>query len=176
MATMKALQQQLNEQLEKLKQGMKNPNGKDGMGQKGMSEQLARMAAQQEAIRNELQKMMGEMMKEGNNGATGQLQEILNKMDKTETDLVNKNLTQETLKRQQEIMTKLLEAEKAERERDEDEKRKSNENKDDFKRNIAEFLQYNRLIERETEILKTISPQMKPFYKNLVKEYFNTQN
>jgi hypothetical protein len=176
MATMKALQQQLNEQLEKLKQGMQNPNGKGGMGQKGMSEQLARMAAQQEAIRNELQKMMGEMMKEGNNGSTGQLQEILNKMDKTETDLVNKNLTQETLKRQQEIMTKLLEAEKAERERDEDEKRKSNENKDDFKRNIAEFLQYNRLIERETEILKTISPQMKPFYKNLVKEYFNTQN
>lgn len=177
MATMKMMQQQLNEQLEKLKKGMQNPNGKEGMGQSGsMSEQLARMAAQQEAIRNELQKMMNEMMKNGQNGSAGQLQDAINKMDKTESDLVNKNITQETLKRQQEILTRLLEAEKAERERDEDEKRKSNENIVDFKRNISEFLQYNKAIQRETELLKTISPQMKPFYKNLVKEYFNTLN
>ena len=45
------------------------------------------------------------------------------KMEQTETELVNKVITQETIKRQQEIMTKLLEHEKAEREKELDEKR-----------------------------------------------------
>lgn len=152
--------------------------GKPGKGKDGKSgsEQLAKMAAQQEMLRNQLQKIMNELLREGDGGNTGNLKNIMNKMEQTETDIVNKNITQETLKRQQEIMTRLLEAENAERERDQDEKRESNENKFDFKRNQKEFEQYMKQINAETESLKTISPQMKPYYKNLVKEYFENQN
>ena len=39
-------------------------------------------------------------------------------MDKVETDLVNKRLTNEMMKRQEQILSRLLEAEKAERERE----------------------------------------------------------
>jgi hypothetical protein len=46
-------------------------------------------------------------------------------MDKIETDLVNKRLTKEMLKRQQQILTRLLEHEKAEREREQDEQRQA---------------------------------------------------
>jgi hypothetical protein len=178
MATMKQLQQQINDQLKKMQEGMGKPGGEGkpgGLG-KGSSEQLAKMAAQQEMLRNALQKMMNEMIKEGNSGSTGDLRNAINKMEQTETDIVNKNITSETMRRQQEIMTRLLEAEKAERERDQDEKRESNENIFDQKRNISVFNEYNRLMKEEAELLKTLSPSLKPFYRTMVKEYFNTIN
>jgi hypothetical protein len=116
------------------------------------------------------------MIKEGDGGNAGNLRNILNKMEQTETEIVNKKLSLETMKRQQDILTRLLEAEKAERERELDTKRESNENKADYRRNILEFNQYNKLMNQEAELLKTLPPSLKPFYKNLVKEYFNTTN
>jgi len=172
LGTMRQLQQQLNEQMQQMKEGMNKPGGKGG---KQGSEQLAKMAAQQEMLRNELQKMMNEMLKEGNSNA-GNLRNIANKMEQTETDIVNKNISLETIRRQQEIMTRLLEAEKAERERELDDKRESNENKIEQSRNISEFKQYNEMMKQEAELLKTISPSLKPFYRNMIKEYFSTFN
>lgn len=169
---MRQLQQQLNEQMEKMKSDMGKPGkGKDG---KSGSQQLAKMAAQQEMLRNEMQKMLNEMIKEGENGNAGNLRKMIEQMEKTETDLVNKSITSETMRRQQEIMTRLLEAEKAERERDQDDKRESNENKNEFNRNLLEFQQYMQQKNAENELLKTSSPELKPFYKNLVEQYFKT--
>ncbi|MEZ5172927.1 MAG: DUF4175 family protein [Bacteroidia bacterium] len=112
MATLKQMQQQLNDQMKQMMEGMGKPGAKGNP-----SEQLAKMAAQQEMIRNAMQKMMNEMIKEGDSGNSGNLRNAINKMEQTETDIVNKNITSETLKRQQEILTRLLQAEKAERER-----------------------------------------------------------
>jgi hypothetical protein len=173
LSTMRQLQEQLNEQMKQMKEGMQKPGGMKG---KQSSESLAKMAAQQEMLRNEMQRLMNEMQKEGDQGNTGALKNIINKMEQTETDIVNKNITSETLRRQQEIMTKLLEAEKAERERDQDDKRESNENKNDYKRNLQLYDQYNKLVEQEAEMLKTLPPSLKPFYKNRVKAYFNSTN
>ncbi|MFM2285705.1 MAG: hypothetical protein RLZZ543_1202 [Bacteroidota bacterium] len=177
MSTLRQLQEQLNEQMKQMKEGQK-PGQKPGQGEKGTmgSQQLAKMAAQQEMLRNELQKMMNEMMKDGNSGNAGELKNLANKMEQTETDIVNKNITLETMRRQQEIMTRLLEAERAERERELDTKRESNENKIDQKRNISVFNQYTRQMQQEAELLKTLSPSLKPFYRNMVKDYFNTIN
>ncbi len=178
MSTLRQLQEQLNEQMKQMKEGMGKPGQKPGDGMKGSqgSEQLARMAAQQEMLRNELQKMMNEMMKDGNSGNAGNLKNLANKMEQTESDIVNKNITLETMRRQQEIMSRLLEAEKAERERELDNKRESNENKVDQKRNISVFNQYTRQMQQESELLKTLPPTLKPFYRNMVKDYFNTIN
>jgi chromosome segregation ATPase len=153
-----------------MKEGMGKPGGLKG---RESSEQLARMAAQQEMIRNQMQKLMNEMMKEGN-GNSGNLRNIANKMEQTETDLVNRNISAETIQRQQEILTRLLEAEKAEREKGLDDQRESNENKNELTRNKFSLNQYNDLMRKETELLRTIPPALKPFYKNMVKEYFNT--
>ncbi len=171
-AQMKKMQEQLNEQIkqakEALKQG-KKPGEKPG-GQ-GMSEQLARMAAQQEAIRNELQKYNQEENKDGGN-KLGDLGKIARDMEETEKDIVNKRITEETLKRQQDILTRLLETEKAERERDQDEQRKANENKTELYRNPPQFEEYKRLKMQEVELLKTVPPSLTPFYKGLVNNYF----
>ncbi len=182
-ATMQKLQKDINEQIKKLKEGMDNPNGKkDGKGKDGMtgkpkndgtSKELSQLAAQQEALRREMQKMAGQMDKDGKSG-NGELKKIAENMEKTETDLVNKRITQETMRRQEEILTRLLEAEKAEREREQDEKRQSNEAKSDEKRNPNSFLEYNLLKQKEAELLKTVPPALNSFYKMKVNEYFNT--
>jgi catalase len=88
--------------------------------------------------------------------------------------LVNKRISAETLKRQQEILTKLLEAEKSEREREMDDKRQSNESKNHDYSNPSEFFEYKRLKQKEAELLKTVPISLNPFYKSKVQEYFNT--
>ena len=138
-----------------------------------MSKEIAKMAAEQEAIRNELRKLAEEMGKEGNGAGKGELEKLAREMEQTETDLVNKRLTRQTLKRQEEILSRLLEHEKAEREREMDNERRSKESKNENFSNPAEFFEYNRRKQKEVELLKTVPPSLSPFYKNKVNEYFN---
>ncbi len=189
MANMRQMQEQLNKQIEQMKkmleqqgkqQGGKKPGDKPGNQKGGMnpygnipgtSESLAKMAAEQEAIRKAVQEALQKMQKNGGNQPGG---DILSKMEETETDLVNKAITQETIKRQQEIMTKMLESEKAQREQEQDEQRKSNEAKDNNYTNPALFLEYQKLKQQETELLKTMPPTLTPYYRGKVNQYFNT--
>ena len=96
-------------------------------------------------------------------------------MEQTETDLVNKMITQETLMRQQEILTKLLEAETAEREREQEERRESKEAKNEDYGNPEIFFEYIRQKNNETELLRTVPANLNPFYRNKVDEYFKKQ-
>ena len=93
-----------------------------------------------------------------------------------EKDIVNKRITEITIKRQQEILTRLLESEKAEREREQEERRESNEARDIY-RTPPQFEDFKKLKIRENELLKSIPPGFSTFYKNLVNTYFqNLQN
>ncbi|MFH1321041.1 MAG: hypothetical protein ABII90_10360 [Bacteroidota bacterium] len=168
-SSMKQLQESLNNRIQNLKDG-KNPGGKEGM-----SKELARLAAQQESIRNELQKINQQLNKDGQ-GSLGNLEKLAKMMEETETDLVNRRITQETIMRQQKILTRLLEAEKAARERDTEQRRKSIEAKNEDFSNYFDFFEYKRLKQKEMELLKTVPPSLKPFYKNKVNEYFNFLN
>jgi hypothetical protein len=170
MKSMRQMQEELNKQLEQLKNGKKPDGKKQGQGQ-SMSEQLARMAAQQEAIRRQIQQYSEELKKQGEKPGNG-INDLMNQMEKTETDLVNKMISQETLNRQQQILTRLLEHEKAEQKRDQEEKRESIEAKDQKFSNPNLFLQYKRIKSNEQEILKSVPPAMNSFYKNKVNEYF----
>ncbi len=162
------MQKSLNQQIENLKKG-----GQTG---KQMSESLAKMAAQQEMIRKAMQEMMQGLEKNGKNGKKqeggGNIAEMLEKMEKTEEDLVNKRITQETLNRQKEILTRLLESEKAMREREKDQKREAEHAKDKNKVNPPQFSDYLKQKEKQIELLKTIPPSLNPYYKKEVNEYF----
>ncbi|MEM9847233.1 MAG: DUF4175 family protein, partial [Bacteroidota bacterium] len=98
-------QQQLNEEMKQKMQEMKD--GKGGMG----SKEFAQMAARQAALRKALKEKQKELSERGK--GSQELQEMIDQMDKVETDLVNKKLTNEMMKRQEEILTRLLEHEKA---------------------------------------------------------------
>jgi hypothetical protein len=136
-----------------------------------MSEELAKMAAQQEMIRQKLQSYQESLKKSGNGKQARDLNKTVKDMEQNETELVNSIILQESLMRQKEILTRLLEAEEAEREQKQDEKREAKEGKDvkrKYPPNIEEYLKQQN---SEVELLKTIPPEMKPFYKNKVNKY-----
>jgi hypothetical protein len=193
MQSMKQMQEQLNKQMQQLKDALEKgqkpgekpgqkPGEKPGNGQSpgmgkngnmgmmpGSSEQFAKMAAQQEALRRQMQQLMDKLKNKGSNPG-GNLADL---MEQTEKDLVNKQLTNETMRRQQDILTKLLESEKAEREREQDEQRKSNEAKNEQLSNPKQFLEYKRMKEKELELLNTVPPNLTPYYKEKVNTYLN---
>lgn len=176
MKSMRQLQEQLSKQIEQMKSGKKKGGEKEGNGMpksgQSMSEQLARMAAEQEALRNQMNQFSEQLNKEGQFGASKEIKKIMEEMEKTEIDLVNKMVTQETLKRQKEIITRMLKSEKAEMEREKEEKRESTEALNQKYRNPEEYFKYNRQLLNEVELLKTMPPNLKPFYKNKVNQYF----
>ncbi len=179
---MRKMQEQMNKQLEQMKKGMqpggKQPNGQKGglsPGNKGMSKQLAKMAAQQEALRNMAREYESQLQKEGKGEGTGDMKKLQELMEETETDLVNKTITRETLMRQQEILTKLLEAETAEREREQEQRRESKEAKNEDYGNPEHFFEYIRRKNNETELLRTVPPNLNPFYREKVDKYFKMQ-
>ena len=137
-----------------------------------MSKQLAQMAAKQAAIRDAVEKLQEEIG-ESNGQGGGNMKKLGDLMEQTETDLVNKQITNETLMRQQDILTRLLESEKAEREREKDEKREATEGTDQLYRNPNTFFEYNKRKNQEIELLKTLPPTFKSYYKLKVSEYFN---
>ncbi|MCK9168128.1 MAG: hypothetical protein M0O94_06160, partial [Bacteroidales bacterium] len=87
-------------------------------------------------------------------------------------DIVNKRITQATLNRQKDIVTRLLESERAEMQRDKDEQRKSNEVKLQKYSNPDAILEYNKKKEKEAEMLRTIPPALNPFFRVKVNDYF----
>ncbi len=158
------LQKQLNERINQLKK-----SGKSG---RQLSEDLARMAAEQEQIRQALQEMEEKYGGKGEKGAKPGQEGLQKEMEDTETDLVNKRLTRELLERQQQILTRLLQTENALRERELDEERKG-ETAKDYEKKMPEALEeYLKQKEKEIELLKSVPPKLNPYYKKEVNNYF----
>lgn len=154
------LQRQLNEKIEELKN-----SGKQG---RQLSEELARLAAEQERIRKALQEFEEKLKKQGGQGPGDDLQ---SQMEQTETDLVNKQLTEELIQRQRQILTRLLEAENSLREQDYDEERKGETARDYDKIMPKAIEEYLRKKEKETELLRTLPPRLYPYYQREIDEY-----
>ena len=168
MGGLRKMQQQLNQQLQQMKEMMKQgkmPGGK----------QFAQMAAKQAAIRKALQDAKKKKQKNGKGGGK-ELQDLIDAMDKVETELVNKRLPNDMNKRQQDILTRLLEAENAERERELDEKRKAERPEEYTPKMPPAMAEYLRKRQGQVELFKTVSPSLKPYYKNLVEKYFRALN
>lgn len=133
------------------------------------SKEFAQMAAKQAALRNALRELQKE--KQGQGKGSKALDEIMQNMDELEKDLVNKRLTNETMKRQQQIMTRLLEEERAERQQEEDEKREAQSAQQQSSKMPPAMEEYLRKRRAEAEQFRTVSPALKPYYKGLVEEY-----
>ena len=173
------MQEQLNQNMQKAreemqKRGMQN-SGQQGNPNSTMSEQLAKMAREQQMIRQAMQEI-NRMENKNGKGSLGNLDKLMKEMEQTETDLVNKRIQQETLVRQKEILSKLLEAEKAEREREQDELRESKEASQLAPVNSLLLQEYQKIKQKEIDLLKTIPPSLNTFYKIKVGDYFKYLN
>jgi hypothetical protein len=180
------MQQQLNDQIQQLSQ-----SGKTG---RALSQELAKLAGQQQMLRQAMQQMGNlqpgggkpggkEAGKEGKDGKPGSEKdgqggggsaaEMKKMMEQTETDLVNKRLTEETIQRQRQILTRLLEAEKSARERDQDTKREAQAAQNHPPVFPPAFQKYKAAApDQQTEILRRQQPTLTPYYQQKVSEYF----
>jgi len=155
------LQKQLSQQIKDLK-----GSGKSG---RELSEELARMAAQQERLRNALENFETGM---DGNKLGEKIEKLVEQMEQNEWDLINKNITDETIERQQEILTRLLDAENSMRERGEDDEREAKTARD-FELSIPPSLnEYLKAKEKEIELLRTIPAKLNPYYKKETNKYF----
>ncbi|MFM2225052.1 MAG: hypothetical protein RJA07_1254 [Bacteroidota bacterium] len=146
-------------------------NGKVSNKEGTSSKEFAEMAAKQAAIRKALQQFDKENNKDGKS-KYGNLQQLAKDMERNETDLVNKRLTGEMLRRQQDIVTRLLEAEEAERKQDQDNKRESKTAEDKQQPMPPALKEYLLKRQAELELYKTLPPNLRPYYKQKVEEYF----
>ncbi len=171
MKNMQQLQQQLSEQLkqmqQKMEQGQQSPNS--------MSEEFARMAAEQEMLRQGMQQMLNDMKENGQIGDDG-LNEIIKDMEKLEEELVNKKINKKMIERSQRIESRMLESQKAQEKREQEEKRKSNEYKgSQFNRQIDEIL-YKETLKKNQEFLRTNPIEYAPYYQDKINEYYLKKN
>lgn len=164
------MQKQLNAQMKQMQKG-----GKSG---RGLSEELSQMAAQQAMIRTMLKKL------EENSKGTQvgkqqeqQAKELMQKMDETETDLVNKRVTQRTINRQDEILTRLLESEKAYKQQEEDPRREA-ESAKSIKRSLPSFFDSTNFAikTKQVEVLRSVTPNYNQYYKKQANQYLQKIN
>ena len=170
----KKMQKALGKKLEEMKSKSEGSNKGESKGKRGgqMSKQLAEMAAQQAALREMAKKKAQELNKDGS-GDGNEMKKIADEMEKLERDLLNRNVDAGTIDRQREIMTRLLEAENAERIRGEKSERKSQSGNQGLNPNNPQNIDYLKGRGGEIELLKTVPANLSLFYKDRVNRYFN---
>jgi hypothetical protein len=185
---LRKLQEQLNKRIEELKKQMeqgnkpngnkqgeeqgKNPGqqGKQGIsGMPSINMEFAKMAAEQEMIRRQLMQLLDKLKNKGQQPG-GDISDL---MEQTEKDLLYKRISPETIRRQQEILTRLLESEKAEREREQDEKRESREGKNIKNGTLPSVLPYKNKLLQEKMNYFVLPPDYTPYYKSRTFYYLN---
>ena len=116
--------------------------------------------------------MRNELNKEGN-GKGNQLNPLIKELEEQEKALINKQFSNEMIKRQKDIMTRLLESEKAIMERGFEEKRESVSGNNVNNGNKIRFDEYNKQKLKQIELLRSVDPIYRKYYKDKANEYFN---
>jgi len=162
MNMLKQASESIKQQLQQMIEQMKNGNPQN------MSQQMGQSLMQHEMM----QQMLRDMMNNGSVGsdAKKQLQQIDNMLEQNRKELMNKSVNAQTIARQNQITTRLLEAEKAEMERDFDDKRES-ETADEFYSNPIKFFEYKEKENFSIEYLNKNSHKLHNFYNSKYKQY-----
>lgn len=181
------MKEMLKKQLEQMQKGMSpggnKPGNKPGSspGQEGDpgqglpgfgSKEMARMAAEQIAIRQRLEQLKQELNKEGQ-GLGNQLNPLLKELEQQAKELLLKRVNPQTIERQKEILTRLLESEKAIMKRGYEEKREAQSAKDVQKGNQIRFEEYKSSKWSELELIKSLDPSLQLYYKQRADAYLN---
>jgi len=160
----KGMKQQIQQMIDQMKQGGDSPAQKEQM-----NKNLAKMLAQQEIM----QQMLNEMMTSETLSPESAkiLNEINRMMEENIKDMINGNVSEQLLRRQELILTRMLEVEKSEHERELDEKRKSNEARDYKISNPDKAFDEKEKQMRFNELLRLSNLKMTQYYKEKYKNY-----
>jgi len=162
MGQLKQASDNIKQQLQQMIDQMKNGNSQQ------MGQQMGQSLMQHEMM----QQMLRDIMNNGSVGseAKSQLQQIDNMLEQNRKELMSKSINAQTLARQNQITTRLLEAEKAEMERDFEDKRESR-TADEFFSNPVKFFEYKEKENISIEYLNRNTHKLHNFYNNKYKQY-----
>jgi len=161
---------------EKGKKGNQEGEGKEGIRGNNLSEgegangELYEIYKKQQQIKQALQDRLA---KEGM-GRSGD--NLLNKMEEVELELLNKGFNNQTLQKMMELQHQLLKLDNATFQQGQDYKRKSESNQDQFNNTSNNKIPTARQYFNTTEILNRQALPLRQTYRKKVKEYFNTEN
>jgi hypothetical protein len=149
-----------------------------GQGQNLTAQQAAeyaRIAGQQAAVRKSLEELANEAKNAGElSKLLGDLDRVARDMTEVQTDLERGNVNPETLKKQEKILSRLLDSQRSARERDYEKRRRAETGKD-YKRtspvdiDLTTHEGRNKLRE---ELLKMLEENYSKDYEDLIRKYF----
>lgn len=169
---MKKAQSQLMGQMKKGLQKGQKPGGRQegkqkGQGGTGLSAQeFAQLLQQQEALRQMWEKMSQDAEEAG--GGTGG-NKALELMKESERELALMKLTPESLERQKQIETRMLEHERAKMERERDEQRKSERGQERMENTSGESEGEQLPEKTDIDLFIRDKPEYKSFYRERIK-------
>jgi hypothetical protein len=175
MQQMAAQQQAVNQQMQQmLQQGQgQGQDGKEGRLEQSMSEQAGRAAAQQDAIRKSLEEI-NKQQKQGGKRAMGDLDRLAKEMQEIVSDMKNGTISEETLRRQERILSRLLDATRSTRERDYEKQRDARSGENVVRSSPAEIdmkTQEGRTRALQ-ELMKSVQQGYTKDYETLIRRYF----
>ncbi len=135
--------------------------------------EIARLAAQQEMLHKSLQQLASESNQSGSRDRVlGDLNEIAKQMQDVVKEMQNKNITQQTVKRQERILTHLLDASRSMRERDYDNRRVTRAGKDVITSSPGPLNLSNANTEQERQLIELIRKNFPPEYQKIILKYY----
>ncbi len=166
MSEIRKMQKKLGKKMGELKKG------KQGEKQGSGSKELARLQKLQQQIRQRLREMRKNKDMKGEKDGESPLKKAEELMEKQEQNIINNNISGKTMKRQQQINVKMLEAQDAQRKQGRDKKRKSKTAEQLFRENPPALEEYKEKRKRQIELLQTVPPKLRGYYRMKVQEYF----
>jgi hypothetical protein len=159
-------QQQLNQQMQQMLNDMQgNRLSVD------QQERLQQMARQQQAIKRQLEQLNQEGGAQ--NQLMGDLERIAEQMEETIQELQQNQTDRRTIERQQQILTRMLNAQKSLQQQGREEQREGREADDAFDRESPGELTREEQIDRlRRDLIRALETGYAPDYEDLIKRYF----
>ncbi len=158
-------QQQLNEQIQQLLNDLQgNRLSQD------MEERLRQLAGQQEQIRNQLKEMSRN--RQFQNEVLGDLNRIAEQMEETIRELQQQRVNRRTIERQQQILTRLLDATRSLQERGKEKRRESRSGEDVLRTSPEELTPEEKAEKLRRDLIRALESGYAPDYEELIKRYF----
>ena len=141
--------------------------------QSAMSEEMMKIAQEQAKIRQELEQKLADLQNANEaQGLQKNLKDLIDAMEKNETDVVNKRIGKSLQERQELLLPKLLESEKALKEQGEDPKRESKNAMEKWRETVPPNLKpFLKKIQENKSLYDQVPVELLPVYQRKVLKY-----
>ena len=138
--------------------------------------QLRRMAAEQGALRNALEELGNNI--QDNSDILGDLDQMAKEMGEVTNDLQNLKIDKKTIERQQQILSRMLDAQKSVREKDYSRKRLAEVGKNYQRKSprMSEDTENLKLKQLKLDLIRALREGYNPDYEKLIEAYFRSLN